>query len=247
MGFTEEATTTMGPTGMHRVEAEIERLAVRYVAVRNFTEQLCAPLAVEDYVIQTMPDASPAKWHLAHTSWFFETFLLQPKLPGYRPFHPMFGYLFNSYYNAVGDRHCRPRRGLLSRPTVAEIYQYRAHVDRHLLELLDSGEGHRWQEIASILEIGLHHEQQHQELILTDIKTVFAANPLLPAYQEQALGRQPAPPPVEWCTYPEGVSWIGHDGAGFAFDNEGPRHRVYLEPFQLASRLVTCGEYLRFI
>jgi hypothetical protein len=131
-----------------------------------------------------MPDASPAKWHLAHTSWFFETFILSPELPGYRPFHPRFGYLFNSYYNAVGERHSRPHRGLLSRPTVEEVYQYRAHVDRHILDPLTDGDGRRLDALAPRLDLGLHHEQQHQELILTDIKHALSGNPLRPAYHE---------------------------------------------------------------
>jgi ergothioneine biosynthesis protein EgtB len=224
------------------VEPEGGGLVARYQEVRRFTEKLCEPLAVEDYVIQPMPDVSPTKWHLAHTSWFFETFVLTPAVPDYRPFHPLFGYLFNSYYNAVGKRHCRPRRGLLSRPTVEEVYQYRAHVDRAMLDLLDRLAG-----ITSVIELGLHHEQQHQELIVTDIKNVFAANPLRPVYREQPRARHAAPGPVEWIDYPGGLCEIGHGGAGFSFDNETPRHRVYLQPFRLASRLVTNGEYQAFI
>jgi ergothioneine biosynthesis protein EgtB len=244
-----------------------EQLARRYQEVRRFTEKLCEPLAVEDYVLQSMPDASPTKWHLAHTSWFFETFVLSPAMPEYHPFHPRFGYLFNSYYNAVGERHSRPLRGMLSRPTVEEIYCYRAHVDRHLLKLLSAGDGSRLARLAPLVELGLNHEQQHQELILTDIKHALSCNPLRPAYHEgrdQGSGvrgeeggerresrDRPHPSslvPHPWSlTYPEGVRWIGHDGQGFAFDNETPRHRVFLEPFQLAAAPVTNGEFLAFI
>jgi len=223
--------------------------------VRRFTEKLCETLAVEDYVIQSMPDASPTKWHLAHTSWFFETFILSPEQPDYRPFHRRFGYLFNSYYNAVGERHSRPHRGLLSRPTVEEVYHYRAHVDRHMLHLLNDSDACRLHALAPRLELGLHHEQQHQELILTDIKHALSCNPLKPAYlegrgQESGVrGQAETRPsrPAEWKAYAEGLHWIGHDGPGFAFDNETPRHRVFLQPFQLASDLVTNGEYRAFM
>jgi ergothioneine biosynthesis protein EgtB len=239
------ALTTPPPAPRDAVPEE-GRLASRYQAVRGFTKRLCEPLAVEDYVIQSMPDVSPTKWHLAHTSWFFETFLLTPSLPGYEPFHPQFSYLFNSYYHAVGERHCRPRRGLLSRPTVEEVYQYRAHVDRAMLGLL-CGREEALADLAPLVEIGLHHEQQHQELLLTDIKHVFAANPLKPVYRERAHEPHSAPATQDWLSYPGGVCEIGHSGSGFAFDNETPRHRVLLEPFQLASRLVTNDEYRGFI
>jgi ergothioneine biosynthesis protein EgtB len=230
-------------------------IAARYQEVRRFTKNLCAPLTVEDCVIQSMPDASPTKWHLAHTSWFFETFLLSPELPGYRPFHPQFGYLFNSYYNAVGERHSRPHRGLISRPTVEEVYQYRAHVDRHMLDMLNDDHGPRIDAIAPRLELGLHHEQQHQELILTDIKHALSCNPLKPAYQEgrgqgsgvRGQAEAVRPRPAEWKAYAEGVHWIGHEGRGFAFDNETPRHRVFLQPFQLAASPVTNGDYRGFM
>jgi ergothioneine biosynthesis protein EgtB len=217
-----------------------------YRAVRRTTEALCEPLAVEDYVIQSMPDASPVKWHLAHTTWFFETFVLSPHLPGYRPFHPQFGFLFNSYYNAVGPRWPRPQRGLLSRPTVAEVYRYRAYVDEHMARLFRPGCAELLRDLAATLVLGLHHEQQHQELIVTDLKHALAANPLCPVYRD----RQPEggePPACAWVSFPEGLATIGHDGRGFTFDNEGPRHRVFVPGFQLASRLVTNGEYLRFM
>ncbi len=231
-----------------RVDAEAsapiisESLLGRYQAVRAASEVFCQPLAVEDYGLQSMPEASPIKWHLAHTTWFFETFLLTPHLPGYRPFHPRFNFLFNSYYNAVGPRIARSQRGLLSRPTVAEIWQYRAHVDEEMARLLQSSP---CDEVASAALLGLHHEQQHQELMITDLKHAWAANPLHPVYCQSQR-----PPKVQPSSdrffFPGGIAWIGHEGAGFAFDNESPRHRVFVDGFQLASRLVTNADYLEF-
>ncbi|HEU5102880.1 MAG TPA: ergothioneine biosynthesis protein EgtB [Roseiflexaceae bacterium] len=225
--------------------ADARTLAAQYRAVRGFTETLCEPLATEDYIIQSMPDVSPTKWHIAHTSWFFETFLLSPALPGYQPFHERFSYLFNSYYNAVGDRWSRPQRGLLSRPTVAEIYDYRRYIDEHMLNLLDRIDSLPVD--PTVVELGLHHEQQHQELLLTDIKHVFAINPLRPVYREHKRPATHTAAPLHWTSYPEGVFEIGYDGQAFAFDNEFPRHRVFVEAFELGSRLVTNGEYLEFI
>jgi ergothioneine biosynthesis protein EgtB len=219
----------------------------QYQCVRRFTEHLCEPLATEDYVIQSMPDVSPTKWHIAHVTWFWETFLLLPALPGYQSLHPQYAYLFNSYYNTLGQRHCRPKRGLISRPTVKETYAYRRYVDEHVLDLLEQLDEGRLTELAPIMTLGLHHEQQHQELMLTDIKHVFSCNPLSPAYVERAPTRSASVPPVEWVSFPEGLHWIGHEREGFAFDNEGPRHRQFVQSFQLASRLVTNGEYLAFM
>jgi ergothioneine biosynthesis protein EgtB len=219
----------------------------QYQAVRRFTEQLCEPLVAEDCVIQSMPDVSPTKWHLAHVTWFWETFLLAPVLPGYMPFHPQYAYLFNSYYNSLGKRHARPQRGLLSRPTVEEVYLYRRYVDQRVVDLLRQVDERQLAELVPIIMIGLNHEQQHQELIITDIKHVLSLNPLHPAYLEREYTPATDSVPMEWVTYPEGVDWIGHDGEGFCFDNEEPRHRTFLSAFQLASRLVTNGEYLEFI
>lgn len=219
----------------------------RYQNIRSFTEQLCEPLATEDYVIQSMPDVSPTKWHLAHVSWFFETFLLFPAISEYRSLHPQYAYLFNSYYNTIGERHCRPNRGLISRPTVKETYQYRKYVDEHVLDLLEKIDEQRLMGLAFIITLGFHHEQQHQELILTDIKHVFSCNPLYSTYKKRPPVNASSIPPMEWVAFPEGIYWIGHEGEGFAFDNEGPRHREFVQPFQLASRLVTNGEYLKFI
>ncbi len=217
-----------------------------YRSVRRATEGLCQPLVTEDYVVQVMPDASPVKWHLAHTSWFFETFVLGPCQPGYRPFAPEFDVLFNSYYNAVGPRWPRPQRGLLSRPTVDEVFRYRVCVDAQLEALLQSPAGGSTTGLAELVTLGLNHEQQHQELILTDVKSLFALNPLQPVYQpgKSATGK---PPPLAWLSFPARLAEVGHEGQGFAFDNESPRHRVLLQGFRLASRLVTNGEYLEFI
>lgn len=219
----------------------------RYREVRHRTKSLCQPLATEDYVVQTMEDVSPTKWHLAHVSWFFETFLLQPHLPDYESIDPVYAYLFNSYYVQAGERHCRDRRGYISRPTVAQVYDYRAHVDEHMARLLENG-GAESPEVMALLETGLNHEQQHQELLLTDIKHVFSVNPLRPAYQraaEDAADRRT--PALEWVAFGEGVYEIGHEGGGFAFDNEEPRHRHYLNGFEIADRLVTNGEFLEFM
>ncbi len=217
-------------------------LADHYAAVRQCSERLCEPLELEDYVIQAGPEASPVKWHLAHTSWFFEAFVLGPHLPGYRPFHPRFAFLFNSYYNAVGPRWTRSQRGLLSRPTVAEVRDYRAHVDEHVARLL------RGTHVAAVpnLIVGLHHEQQHQELILTDLKAALGLNPLAPAYRS-AIETPGSAFAAQWIPFRGGLAWIGHKGAAFAYDNESPRHRAFLEPFQLSSRLVTNAEFGEFM
>jgi ergothioneine biosynthesis protein EgtB len=186
-----------------------------------------------------MPDASPVKWHLAHTSWFFETVILSRR-PGYKPFDPRFLYLFNSYYEALGPRHPRPRRGLLSRPALDEVLAWRAHIDAAMLDVCGD------ESLAGAITLGLHHEQQHQELILTDIKHAFFSNPLLPAYRAAAR-HAAAAEALEWREHAGGGAAIGHDGAGFAFDNESPRHDVLLRPFRIASRPVSNGEYQAFI
>jgi ergothioneine biosynthesis protein EgtB len=216
----------------------------RYGDVRRLTERLCWPLPVEDHVVQAMPDVSPTKWHLAHVSWFFETFLLRPHLSAYEPLNPSYEFLFNSYYNAVGPQFARPERGHLSRPTVAEVYAYRAHVDKGMAALLESS---RATVLVPLVELGLNHEQQHQELILTDIKYNLAVNPLRPAYHTVAPPRGAATPVLEWLHDSGGLQPVGHDGTGFAFDNEWPRHTTYLRPFRIALRPVTNGEYLAFM
>ena len=218
-------------------------LADRYRAIRSATLGLCAPLEIEDYQLQSMPEASPPKWHLAHTTWFFERFVLAGAEPDFRPHHPEFDFLFNSYYDSVGERHPRGARGLLSRPTVAEVLRYRREIDARMIALADR----LTPELAGLVELGLNHEQQHQELLLTDLKHAFGSNPLQPAYAAGPWIHSSPALPLSWTSFPAGVRSLGHDGVGFAFDNELPRHRIFLEAFEIASRLVTAGEYLAFI
>ena len=240
-------------------------LARRYAAVRAFTEDLVAPLSPEDCVVQPMPDASPAKWHLAHTAWFFEAFLLKPYKAKYRPFDAKFGFLFNSYYDAFGDRHERADRGLLTRPSLAEVMDYRAHVDAHMANFLDTLDS---PETARLVEVGLHHEQQHQELLLTDIQYTLWRNPLRPAYREPGMSndgmsndetagdetgtgeRRVSTFDIRHSTFtriPAGLYAVGHPGGSFCYDNEQPRHRVYLHEYSLADAPVTCGAWREFI
>ena len=221
----------------------------RYRSVRRRTTELVEGLEPEDLVVQSMDDVSPTKWHLAHTSWFWEAFLLEPHLPGYEPLDSRYHYLFNSYYVHAGERHCRAQRGYLSRPTVREVMAYREHVDAGMEALLSNHRDRIEDEsIAYLFELGLNHEQQHQELMLTDLKHVFSVNPLRPAYRDGLPGvSSGSPEELRWVEFDSGVYEIGFDGDGFAYDNEGPRHRVFLEPFALGHRLVTNGEYLAFI
>ncbi|HLH34813.1 MAG TPA: ergothioneine biosynthesis protein EgtB [Alloacidobacterium sp.] len=220
-------------------------LAQQLCNVRRHSEMLCAPLTPEDMMVQSCPEASPAKWHLAHTTWFFETFILRELYPDYRPFHSDFIWLFNSYYNSVSDQPEKKLRSSFSRPGINEIRAYREYVDSAMQKCLKSGTS---EEVELRVVLGMHHEQQHQELLLTDIKHAFWTNPLRPAYLvlpfENLSGSSAA---MQWLDYPGGLAEIGYAGDGFCFDNELPSHRVYLEPFALASRLVTCAEYLAFI
>jgi dimethylhistidine N-methyltransferase len=225
-------------------EARTIALVDRYLAVRRRTERLAEPLSPEDQAAQSMPDASPVKWHRAHTSWFFETFLLTPFLPGYKVFDPSFGYLFNSYYEAVGPRQPRPLRGLITRPSAGEVGAYRAHVDAAMTRLLTVS---ATAEVMARLELGLAHEEQHQELILMDLLHLFAQSPLQPAYREETPPPHAAAGQTRYVAFAGGLVEIGDDGPAFAFDNERPRHRVYLEPYRLADRLVTNGEWLAFM
>ncbi|MGQ7245570.1 DinB family protein [Salinicola sp. V024] len=221
-----------------------------YQRVRAATETLCAPLQKEDYMVQSMPDVSPPKWHLAHVSWFFEAFILRPFLPTYQTLDPAYDYLFNSYYETHGTPFPRPDRGMISRPTVDDVYRYRAHIDRAMEELLNDPPQEHLPEILRRLELGLPHEQQHQELLFMDIKHILAQNPLCPVYRDDLA---PAPAheigELRWHTYPAGVRHIGHDDAeqGFAYDHEMGRHRQFIEAFQLADRPVTNGEFLEFM
>ncbi len=226
-----------------------QRLIEQFRQVRDFTARLCRSLEPEDYVVQSMPDVSPTKWHLAHTSWFFETFVVKVWMPRYRSEVPQYAYLFNSYYNAAGDMHRRDLRGLISRPTVAETYRFRESIDLCVIQLLEEADDALLSEIEPVLTLGLHHEQQHQELLVTDIKHVFAQNPLYPVFQPSS----PAPSapnrvaPQHFVEFDEAIVTIGHDGAEFSYDNEGPRHRALVPAFSLSNRLVTNGEYLTFM
>jgi ergothioneine biosynthesis protein EgtB len=218
----------------------------RFRLVRAATLALSEPLCAEDYVVQSMPDASPAKWHLAHTTWFFEEFVLQRAVPGYKFHDEQFRYLFNSYYNTVGPMHSRPQRGLLSRPTVEQVLAYRARIDERMHALLRRDD--LAPEILNVITLGLNHEQQHQELLLTDLKHLFSCNPLLPAYARAGATHASQPSPaLSFKSFDGGLIEIGHAGNGFSFDNELPRHRTYTQPFRLANRAVTNGEYLEFI
>jgi ergothioneine biosynthesis protein EgtB len=220
----------------------------RLSAVRTRTGSLCAPLEIEDYVIQASDSVSPPKWHLAHTSWFFETFILLPFVPGYRVFDETYAHLFNSYYETAGTFFPRTQRGLLSRPTVAQIYRYRSHVDEALHALLTNLPQHSAHDILARIELGIEHETQHQELLLMDVKYNFFINPLKPAYRKVANLPSPASlPAMVWQAFDGEIVEIGHDGVGFSFDNERPKHQTLLQDFQLGSRLVSNEEYLAFI
>ena len=219
-------------------------VAARFRQVRGRTTELCADLSAEDLQLQSMPDASPGKWHLAHTTWFFEQFVLG-RDSTYRPHDPAWNYLFNSYYQSVGPMHARPQRGMLSRPSLDEVRDYRQHIDEAVLTLLEHADD---AELAALIELGVQHEQQHQELLLTDIKHAFWCNPLQPAYRAPiALAAESKVVPLRFVEGREGIVEIGHRGEGFAFDNETPRHRALLYPHALANRLVTNAEYLAFV
>lgn len=220
-------------------------LKKRFLHVRSATETLAAPLSAEDQTVQSMPDASPTKWHRAHTSWFFETFLLQPHAPAYVVFNKAYNYLFNSYYEAVGERHPRPQRGMITRPSVAEVTDYRAHVDEAMSRFIDECSA----DALPLIELGLNHEQQHQELLLTDIKHALSLNPTWPAYclPEQNPAANDSAPKLGWLEISAGLYSIGHSGEGFSFDNEGPEHSVFLHDAKIANRPISIGEYLDFI
>ena len=227
-----------------------ECFAQRYTEVRKYSLMLTEPLSAEDQCMQSMPDASPTKWHLAHTSWFFEAVVLTPHAPAYEAFDSRFCYLFNSYYESLGPRHPRHQRGLLTRPSLPEVQAYRDHVNAAMLTFIAQADDTVWRRAAPLIELGLNHEQQHQELILTDILHALFCNPLLPPYQSlsapvRRLGT--GSPALRWLDFPGGVSQIGQSGDDFAFDNETPRHAVLLQPFQLADRPVNCGDYAMFM
>lgn len=219
-------------------------LSERFSSVRQQTERLCDPLSAEDMMVQSCAEASPAKWHLAHTTWFFETFLLSEYLPGYKPFHPDFHWLFNSYYNAVSEQPVKKLRASFSRPSLEEILDYRRHVDAAMARWMERG---ITEEVERGVVLGLHHEQQHQELLMYDIKNAFWSNPLHPAYRDGGFAETGTAKAVSWTGHEGGLVEIGYSGDGFCFDNEQPRHKVYLKSFELASHMVTCGEYLDFM
>src|SRR5437899_5681008 len=227
--MTQELRVPSTPTEILAFDSKRQALAARYQQVRQATEALSAPLAVEDYVIQSMPDCSPTKWHLAHVSWFFKTFLLMPSVSEYKPLNPEYAYLVNSYYNAAGDKYPRPQRGLLSRPTVDEIYRYRRHVDEHVLDLLECAAEEDLPKVAPIVTLGLNHEQQHQELIVTDLKHMLSHNPLHPVYADAPSNLAGDVLALGWIEFAEGVDWIGHEGNDFAFDTEQRRHRELVQ------------------
>jgi ergothioneine biosynthesis protein EgtB len=243
-----------------------QRLIAQFRKVRDFSAHLCRNLEPEDYVVQSMPDVSPTKWHLAHTSWFFETFVLKAWMQGYRSEVPQYAYLFNSYYNAAGDMHRRDLRGLISRPTVSETFRFRESIDNCVIKLLEEADEALFEEMEPVLVLGLHHEQQHQELLITDIKHVFAQNPLHPVFagaavagvgdpghrmdgnaQARPASTIPATTPQRFIEFEEEIVSIGHEGAAFSYDNEGPRHRALVPACSLSNRLITNGEYLAFM
>ncbi|MBA3831612.1 MAG: ergothioneine biosynthesis protein EgtB [Chthoniobacterales bacterium] len=246
------ATEEMAPapplSELPEKQSRAEGLIERYRDIRDFSERLCETLEPEDYVVQSMPDVSPTKWHLAHTSWFFETFVLKVWMPEYRTEVPEYAYLFNSYYNAAGDMHRRDLRGLISRPTVAETYRFRHSIDAHILQLLESADEALLAELEPVFTIGLHHEQQHQELLVTDIKHVFSQNPLHPVFRErEESDEEVSIAPAGFVDFAETIVEIGHAGRGFSYDNESPRHRALVPAFSLATRPATNSEYIAFI
>ncbi|HXK59305.1 MAG TPA: ergothioneine biosynthesis protein EgtB [Acidobacteriota bacterium] len=246
------------PIASGSVTQPLERaqLAEYFQRVRHSSEALCAPLATEDYVVQPITDVSPPKWHLAHTTWFFETMFLQHRKAGYKVYHPQYAFLFNSYYQSLGDRWNRPQRGVLSRPTVAEVYEYRAAIDKSMTAFIDEIPEADWEDLSRLIVLAINHEQQHQELLVADIKYILGVNPLHPVYQaRETADRQvqarsqkwTGVPAMNYVHFPGALYEIGHDSGGFCYDNEQPRHKVFLQDFLLADRLVTNAEYLEFV
>ena len=230
-----------------RIYTDRQTLKEKYQVVRQFFTALCNPLETEDYVIQSMPDVSPTRWHLAHTSWFFEAFVLQKAVRNYKSLHPQYNYLFNSYYVQIGERFTRASRGLLSRPTVNQVYEYRDYVDKNIVDFISYCTDDQLKEFGPVIEIGINHEQQHQELMLTDIKHVFSMNPLHPVYSDQYSPVVDHTPKMSFTNFDKGLYEIGHPGNDFGYDNEFPRHKIFLEAFGLADRLVTNREFIDFI
>ncbi|MEX1063145.1 MAG: ergothioneine biosynthesis protein EgtB [Balneolaceae bacterium] len=224
-----------------------DQLIERFNAIRSFSNKLTEPLEIEDFVIQAMENTSPTKWHLAHVSWFYETFVLKKAIDNYESMHPQYSYLFNSYYLQTGQPHTRSKRGLLSRPAVREVFEYREYVDKEILSFLEHATEEQLAEFAPVIEIGNHHEQQHQELMLTDIKYMFAQNPLYPVYRESDPPEGTSPAPLNWIDFEEGIYEVGNNGGEFTYDNEHPGHRKFLEPFELGDRLITNAEFMEFM
>lgn len=224
-----------------------EQILAQFREVRSFSHYLVEPLETEDFVIQPMENASPTKWHLAHTSWFFETFVLAKFQPDFESLHPQYAYFFNSYYLQTGVPFTRAKRGLLSRPTVKDVFEYRAYVNKEMEAFIQNCNEETWAEAASVVEIGNNHEQQHQELILTDLKFLLAQNPLLPIYRERSIPKFPDTAPLDWIPFEEGIVGIGSKGNEFTYDNEHPHHRTFVQNFELADRLITNAEYLEFM
>lgn len=224
-----------------------QNILAQFKKIREFTHYLVEPLETEDFVIQPMENASPTKWHLAHTSWFFETFVLGKFLSGFKSLHPQYAYFFNSYYLQTGVPFTRAKRGMLSRPTVKEVFEYRAYVNEQVETFINESDEELWLKAASVIEIGNHHEQQHQELILTDLKFLLAQNPLLPVYRKGKARKSKPQNPINWISFEEGLVEIGNKGKEFTYDNEHPHHRSFLQDFELADRLITNAEYLEFM
>lgn len=239
------AEKSTSKAGIERFDSEY--LANRFTTVRDFSEYLAEPLETEDFVIQAMENTSPTKWHLAHTSWFFETFILEKAIDDYESMHPQYSYLFNSYYLQTGEPHKRSERGLISRPTVSEVFEYRTYINEQILEFLQQSDKQALAKWGPVVEIGINHEQQHQELILTDLKYLFFQNPLKPAYRNLERPKSNPPQELKWIDFEEGVYEVGNEGGEFTYDNEHPRHRRFLEAFTVTDRLITNGEFLQFI
>lgn len=228
-------------------EFEKKKIKHRYDEVREATEKLTIPLEIEDFVIQAMENASPTKWHLAHTSWFFETFILDKAIEGFDSLHPQYSYIFNSYYVQTGDPHCRDKRGNLSRPTVKKVFEYRQYIDKKMHQFIDGLSEDAFDEWLPLIEVGLNHEQQHQELMLTDLKYMLGQNPLYPIYTETRRPEIESVEEIRWMEFEEGVYSVGHKGGEFGFDNEFPSHKTYIQNFKMADQLVTNGEFIEFI
>ncbi len=242
-----DAKTTQPTLAKSEDRHSKEKLTERFSAIREFSNFLVEPLETEDFVIQAIENTSPTKWHLAHVSWFYETFVLDKAISDYESLHPQYSYIFNSYYLQTGEPHTRSKRGLLSRPTVSQVFEYRDYVNNEVLNFLDTATEDQLAEFGPVIEIGNHHEQQHQELMLTDLKYMFAQNPLYPTYRELNLSDGDRPDALNWIPFDEGIYEIGNKGNEYTYDNEHPRHRKFLESFELADRLITNAEFMEFI